>query len=263
MAASPSATPTPTAEPDRVALVALYNATDGPNWRHTRFWLSEQPIRHWIGVTADRNGSVTELDLNGGNLRGPLPPELGTLSKLTRLNLSFNRLTGPIRPELGALSELTSLNLSFNRLTGPIPPELGALSGLTRLSLEYNRLSSELPAELGKLSALVYLRLTSSGLQGKIPPELGNLSNLTVLELDLNQLTGQIPPELGNLSLERVKLSNNLLSGCVPEGLGARRFSSFGTLPYCGAPEWQTVPCALRGAVLDADENPDLVVQHH
>ena len=88
---------------------------------------------------------------------------------------------------------------------------------------------------------------------------LGNLSNLTVLELDLNQLTGQIPPELGNLSLERVKLSNNLLSGCVPEGLGARRFSSFGTLPYCGAPEWQTVPCALRGAVLDADENPDLV----
>ena len=41
---------------DRAALVALYNAMDGENWRIDWNWLSEEPIRRWYGVTTDGNG---------------------------------------------------------------------------------------------------------------------------------------------------------------------------------------------------------------
>ena len=44
---------------DRAALVALYNATDGKNWRINRHWLSDEPIGLWYGVATDRNGHVT------------------------------------------------------------------------------------------------------------------------------------------------------------------------------------------------------------
>ena len=32
---------------DREALVALYNATDGPNWHRRDNWLSDMPIGDW------------------------------------------------------------------------------------------------------------------------------------------------------------------------------------------------------------------------
>ena len=40
-------------EMDKAALVALYNATDGPNWTNNKNWLSDAPVGEWHGVTAD------------------------------------------------------------------------------------------------------------------------------------------------------------------------------------------------------------------
>ena len=51
-AVTPTATPIPVS-PDRTALVALYNATDGPNWTNREYWLSDQPVSEWHGVTTD------------------------------------------------------------------------------------------------------------------------------------------------------------------------------------------------------------------
>ena len=68
------------AETDREALVALYNATGGPNWSGNYNWLSDVPISEWEGVTTDGNGRVTELDLYGNQLSGEIPPELGNLA---------------------------------------------------------------------------------------------------------------------------------------------------------------------------------------
>ena len=42
---------------DRDALVALYNATDGANWKNSENWLSDAPIGEWHGVTTDTNGA--------------------------------------------------------------------------------------------------------------------------------------------------------------------------------------------------------------
>ena len=50
---------------DRAALVAVYNATGGPNWGVNTNWLSDKPLGEWYGVETDADGRVTELRLGG------------------------------------------------------------------------------------------------------------------------------------------------------------------------------------------------------
>ena len=145
--------------PDRAALVALYNATDGPNWINNDNWLTDAPLGDWYGVETDASGRVVRLDLSGTwagrihhGLSGPIPSELGNLSNLTDLSLWLNDLTGPIPPELGNLTLLQHLDLAINDLSGPIPPELGNLTSLWWLNLRSNDLSGPIPPELANLS---------------------------------------------------------------------------------------------------------------
>eukprot|EP00752_Nemacystus_decipiens_P017045 g15262.t1 len=105
------------AQTDREALVALYIATDGPNWENKTNWDTDADLSAWFGVTANDQGRVVELSLSGNNLRGPIPEALGNLSELKELWLSNNQLTGSIPKELGALSKLMKLYLNSNRLT--------------------------------------------------------------------------------------------------------------------------------------------------
>ena len=210
--------------PDRDVLIALYHATDGPNWAHNSGWLSDAPLGEWHGVTTDRQGRVTGLTTSKGNwcnkLKNSLPAELGNLSELRTLNLHCNQLSGPIPAELGNLSSLQNLDLTNNRLTGSIPSELGNLSNLRVLRLGGNDLSGSIPPELGNLSSLTEMYITGR-LSGSIPPELGNLTNLSVLKLRSSGLSGSIPPELGNLvNLRDLNLYNNALSGSIPPELG-------------------------------------------
>jgi len=209
------------ANPDRAALVALYNATDGDNWKNKTNWLSEEPLNNWDGVTVGNSGRVIKLDLRANGLSGGIPSELGNLSNLTQLHLYSNQLSGEIPSELGNLTNLTELSLTGNQLSGAIPPELGNLSNLTELGLAGNQLSGAIPPELGNLSNLEGLYLGNNQLSGAIPPELGDLSNLTELGLAGNQLSGAIPPELGKLTkLEKLYLAGNQLSGAIPPELG-------------------------------------------
>ena len=137
------------AETDREALVALYNATGGENWDGSDTWLSDAPLGEWSGVTTNDDGRVTQLYLRVYGLSGEIPPELGNLANLQSLDLGDlggNDLTGEIPPELGSLANLVYLDLSGNDLSGEIPAELGSLSNLTGLVLSYNELSGEIPA---------------------------------------------------------------------------------------------------------------------
>ena len=206
---------------DRAALVALYNATDGANWRRKANWQSEAPIGEWYGVTTDSDGRVTHLALYSNQLTGEIPAELGDLSNLEVLTPYSNQLTGEIPAELGGLTNLESLDLAANQLTGEIPAELGGLTNLVRLDLAANQLTGEIPAELGGLTNLVRLDLAANQLTGEIPAELGGLTNLESLDLAGNQLTGEIPAELGSLTnLKRLRLDFNQLTGGIPPELG-------------------------------------------
>ena len=105
-------------ETNREALVALYNATGGPNWHLNDNWLRDVPISEWEGVTTDDNGRVTELFIAFDQLSGEIPPELGYLAILTWLDLTDNQLSGKIPPELGNLANLSTLQIDGNQLSG-------------------------------------------------------------------------------------------------------------------------------------------------
>ena len=46
------------AETDREALVALYNATNGENWFRSDNWLSDAPLGEWYGVNTTTTGAL-------------------------------------------------------------------------------------------------------------------------------------------------------------------------------------------------------------
>ena len=183
---------------DRAALLALYNAVDGANWRIDWNWLSEKPIRRWHGVTTNGNGRVTALRLSGNGLSGEIPKEIGSLSNLVVLDLSFNRLSGEIPAGLANLSNLEELNLRGEQgrladgtwLSGEIPPEVGKLSNLRVLDFSWNELTGEIPGELGSLRELERLYLRNNQLTGPIPAELGSLPKLFHLRLNPNPPKG-------------------------------------------------------------------------
>ena len=109
---------------DMAALVALYNGTNGANWKTNTNWLSEAPLVSlwdWHGVTTDANGRVTELALASNDLSGTIPAELGerNLTKLQRLDLSENELSGAIPLTLMTLSQLSVLDIRSTTLCAP------------------------------------------------------------------------------------------------------------------------------------------------
>ena len=208
---------------DRAVLVALYNATNGPNWTRRDNWLTDAPIGAWHGVTVS-DGRIVSLSLYDNGLSGTIPPELGNLTRLVHLYLDFNDLTGPIPPELGELKSLEDLYLGSNALSGWIPPELGNLTRLGVLNLEFNTLTGPIPRELGNLPRLRILRLWVNQLTGSIPQELGNLTLLEELWLSGNALTGNIPPELGQLlNLRYLGLADTSLTGTIPTDFASLR----------------------------------------
>ncbi|AEE48934.1 cellulosome anchoring protein cohesin region [Haliscomenobacter hydrossis DSM 1100] len=122
---------------DSLALVSLFNATDGPNW--TNKWDLVKPMSGWYGVTLSTEGCVTELDLDGNQLSGPIPNF--NLPSLTYLSLSINQLSSSI-PNFN-LPNLTHLLLSFNQLSGNIPNF--NLPNLEVLLLDRNYLDGAIP----------------------------------------------------------------------------------------------------------------------
>ena len=235
--ATPTPTPTP-ATTERNALIALYEATGGDNWRRDDNWLTDAPLEAWFGVRTDSGDRVIGLRLIRNNLEGSIPdisalthlwsldlfenrlsgsiPDLSALTRLNYVNLHGNRLSGPI-PDLSALTDLGNLSLYENQLSGPIP-DLSALSKLTILVLSHNRLSGSIP-DLGSLTSLEWLRLNENQLSGTIP-DLSALTNLTILNLGHNLLSGPVP-DLGALTnLEWLVLDHNRLTGTFPVVLG-------------------------------------------
>jgi Leucine-rich repeat (LRR) protein len=203
---------------DSLALVAIYNNTNGPEWTNNANWLSG-PVDTWYGLAVE-NERVVNLDLSGNNLIGIIPPQLGNLDALLYLDLSSNTISGSIPAEIGLLSSLESLFLIDLPLTGNLPGELGNLTNIITLYIAFTDISGAIPPELGNLNNIDDLYLSANQLTGNIPAELGNLLSLTSLDLSENQLSGSIPTELGNLvNLYQLNLFTNQLSGTLPPSL--------------------------------------------
>jgi len=226
-------------ERDSLALVELYNSTDGANWINP--WDLNSSMENWDGVRLNE-GCVDAIDLDGQagwyegasggrNLNGTIPGELDNLKNLKILILARNEgLIGNLPTELGDLSELEQLNLrGCKNITGIIPPSLGQLINLVSLVLYDNDLTGTIPSALGNLVNLERLNLSSNNLTGTIPSSLQQLAKLKNLGLSDNNLSDTIPNILGDLlSLEELRLSSNQLTGSIPTSLG--NFSNLTTL---------------------------------
>lgn len=107
-----------TLEGDRLALVALYNAANGPAWINNNWLIPGTPGDKpcgWSGVGCE-NGRITSLDVSGENLQGTLPSAIGNLTALKKLLInarySTTTLTGYIPVELGNLTNLEELDIA-------------------------------------------------------------------------------------------------------------------------------------------------------
>ena len=224
---------------ERAALIDLYNATDGNNWKNNTNWCSDLPIDEWYGVNihyedkVNSNGRVSTLDLYRNQLTGNIPESIGNLTNLKTFNLEDNQLSGSIPESIGNLTNLTNLRLVSNQLNGNIPESIGNLTNLTWLNLGANYLTGEIPESIGNLTNLTYLGLHKNQLSGNIPESIGNLTNLTDLALYQNQLAGEIPATIGNLTnLTGLDLRVNQLYGSIPESIG--NLTNLTDLSLCG-----------------------------
>ena len=219
---------TGSADADRAALEAFYQATDGDNWKSNENWMSDQPLETWFGIKINHIGRVSVLNLPRNQLNGNIPKELSNLPHLGWLILADNQLTGEIPPELGDLVYINTLALNNNQLTGEIPSTIGNMVSMEHIRLHDNQLTGEIPPSLERMRHPSSILLSKNQLEGNIPAWLGNLKpdgsgkyhGLEKLDLSQNRLTGEIPPQLGQLSGAReINLSDNQLTGNIPQEL--------------------------------------------
>lgn len=159
-------------------------------------------------------GDIVSLNLSR-NLSLDLPRDF--IHSCTSLrDIKFNNNEARKLPlSFSRANKLTYLDVSNNRLEQLEHAELNSLGGLLKLNLANNRLK-HLPPYFGAYRSLRTLNISSNFLE-KFPPFLCNLESLVDLDLSFN-LIMSLPDNIGDLkSLERLVITNNRLSGALPD----------------------------------------------
>ena len=91
---------------DRAVLIALYDATNGKNWRKNTNWKTAKPLSGWYGVSTNDSGQVIKLSLWDNDLSGQIPPELGQLENLTEPVALQQRPIGPDSTRVRAVDQI-------------------------------------------------------------------------------------------------------------------------------------------------------------
>ncbi len=191
---------------DRDALIALYNATDGANWRNP--WDLNADMNTWIGVTLNENNRVVGLNLSNNNLSGEFPGEIWSLTKLQSLDLNLNSdLTGSISSAIGNLNELELLRLTNTRLGGIFPSEIFSLT-----SLETLEINNQFEGSLSGIENLINLKdfISDGSNFDSVPEGFWSISSLEEVSItsSVNQISFSIPATINELtSLERLRIS--------------------------------------------------------
>ncbi|KAM3289909.1 protein TOO MANY MOUTHS [Capsicum chacoense] len=173
-----------------------------------------QPIPAFL---AQLGPTLQTLVLRENGYTGPIPVELGNLTRLRVLDLHKNNLNGSIPVSLGQITGLRSLDLSDNKLTGLIPSLTFPL--LNVLDLNQNHLVGSIPSTLTSCNSLIKLDLSRNHLSGSIPHSIDNLYDLILMDLSYNSLTGPFPVSLKKLNfLQALVLNGNPMdSATLPD----------------------------------------------
>ncbi|CAN1227871.1 LRR receptor-like serine/threonine-protein kinase GHR1 [Linum grandiflorum] len=159
--------------------------------------------------------SIKYLNLSRNQLAGSLLSggELRLFSSLKVLDLSYNQLSGEL-PGFDYAYELQVLKLGNNMFSGFVPNDLlkGDSLLLSELDLSANNLSGPITAIMS--TTLHTLNLSSNGLKGDLPLLTGGCA---VLDLSGNQFEGNLSRILKWGDVEYLDLSQNRLTGPLPE----------------------------------------------
>eukprot|EP00985_Skeletonema_marinoi_P021635 scaffold13377_cov117-Skeletonema_marinoi.AAC.6 len=226
---------------EKESLEAIYNATNGQNWRSNDGWRDET-VDHcqWYGISCDDEGHVTGIDLRDNNLAGQFPvytrvgsmdiatPEswyytkygLANLYELKTLDLAENKLTGTIeyRP-LYNLRVLASFDVSRNQLSGEV--EALIAPSVNYANFSNNGFTSMRRFEKYKVSSFQSLRffnMSNNIIQQNATDLLENIPpNIEQFIAPNNNIRGSLPASLNNLpKLRQFNMASNSLSGILP-----------------------------------------------
>jgi Leucine-rich repeat (LRR) protein len=232
---------------DSLALVAIYNASDGANWTKNQ-WELDKPLDEWKAVTLTE-GRVTALKLTTSGViakEWTLPAEIGDLAELTDLRISSNKLTGEIPESLYGLEKLEKLYFQNDNLTGALSADLAKLTNLTELYVDRNaNMTGSIPPEIGSLKKLARINISQTGIGGQIPAELGQCDALLQFMAFKTNLSGTLPDIWDMPVLQTVMLHTNPgLTGPLPASLSKLKPLESGT-----APSIQIYSCNLTGSI--------------
>ncbi|KAL6575725.1 hypothetical protein OROHE_000706 [Orobanche hederae] len=150
----------------------------------------------WPHLVCSSDGRVTQIQVQGLGLEGPLPQNFNQLDKLQNLGLQRNKFYGQL-PTLSGLSDLQFAYLDFNNFD-TIPFDFfRGLSNVRVLALDENPINKTsgwgIPSDLAECTQLVNFSCSASNVVGTVPGFFGNLPSLVSLELSYNRLSGTIP----------------------------------------------------------------------
>jgi Leucine-rich repeat (LRR) protein len=211
------------------------------------------------GVSCDPGLRVQSLFMPDNNLQGTLPSELQFLSSLDMIAMPFNTIIGTIPFELQVLTSLIYIDFKYNQLSGMLPSWIGDLAALEVLGLSNNQLVGSVPANFGSLGRLKTIALDDNAFTGDLDwanhltnlqyfygernmftghigdTFLSNLQLLTELDVSSTALTAEVIPLhlLEHPSLEVLDLSDNNISGSLPETQEVNRALRFLSIRHC------------------------------
>ncbi|WJX34345.1 hypothetical protein P8452_22468 [Trifolium repens] len=183
-----------------------------------QFYVDRNKLNGTIPKGMKKFQNLTSLSFEHNYFTGELPLELGTLKKLEQILIYQNRLSGEIPDIFGNFTNLFILALGNNQFSGRIPTSIGECEKLNILDLEMNNFVGVIPMEIFQLSGLTALYLHGNSLNGSLPP-VSNMEQLGIMYVSNNMLSGNIPEIKAN-GLKTLLMERNKFSGSIPNSLG-------------------------------------------
>lgn len=205
-------------EKDRLALIDLYNSTNGAAWTNNTNWLTG-PIETWEGVTVT-NCRVTKLVLQNNNLDGPLPTSFSDLTGLKYLTLKENNISGVL--DISPMNSLLIINVTDNNFSDIT---FGTNNLLQRVHISNNPITPGKTIDLSAMRQLIDFRAPGMGLSQVVLT--GDYNNLRYLFIQDNQLTGTL--DMSNMPRLTISFAHNNQFSDFNLGVGAdlQRFYFF------------------------------------
>jgi len=114
------------------ALAALYDGLLGTLWKNNSGWRQRSwapgqpqvPVCHWFGIVCDDHSQVIGVYLAHNGLGGQLTPDMLCFGpSVTELDLSGNAISGPLPQTIPqkAMALVEAVNFAGNELSGALP----------------------------------------------------------------------------------------------------------------------------------------------